>query len=920
MSASPSAGTIVPAQLGFLAIYNPTLGTTDETLDDQIVYYASVNSQSQKRKKKSSKRHRSQGRPTENISQDERNERLRQIGLAQGMVEFSRGFSGGNALDTIETEKTRVVLHELEPGWWILASIDLTKLPLPLRLGASNTRDDASENVEYSSREMKPAALLMQDLLRAHATFLLHHAASLSALFVRTKRHKFVSILSRYWDLFLSTWDVLLHGNPAVNVFGGIKIAACGELGIGVGEEDRGSGEREVLEGFVERTEGLVDLVVSKFGPSDVEVDAESSSAKEKAAESEPAAKWLGTGDEPGAEDGAIFLGVGALSRKSLRDVAYWMEDLYSWGEEAYGVKDNPSSTRQPKKTRKHGPDVKDVEHKPKDIPKETAVSGGSNQPDTNVSATQNHEAGVNPPAPADDATDEGGMTKFMQYLKLGYGTHWSLGASGGPEGFKPPDEAANQNASKAEVSNVTPPQRRQSTIPGDNSGRFLIGLMKGAEESGSSSPGSGDEGDHQYNSRVMVRALTVELDDAGRPESERIVDLGSRENELANRTEIGTGADGSKDYNSSAHDLADRTHFDSQDRNKTQKLRVVVYVSRPFVYTFLFRSRTDCLAWDGFYRSLHYQLAPLRKPLGASTAYRPGRPAVSAGAGARPEALNSSSIFDLVWDPRTLTIHSTIPNIPDPLQTAQLHQQQQLGEDAALLPAYPAHKKAPLATWSRAEALGTHNQILNTYIATRAANAHHDAAAAELERTCKTNRGWWVVWTRILLDDGDGEGGGVSGGTTPRALATPTTKRKEQQASGDDDGSGDDSTSNAETRGPGEGEGEVEEGQTTETETETGMIAAAASSRSPSSPRSRSRSRSQPQPQVDKEIFLIRRAGEHRTAYGGGGGGPLRALSTSYAEGGRGGGGADANAGRLAQGIGVDTKKYIEGLLSLTR
>ena len=121
MSASPSAATLVPAQLGFLAIYNPSLGTTDETLDDQIVYYASVNTQSLRRRKKKKKQNRSQGKPTENLSQDERNERLRQIGLAQGMVEFSRGFSGGKAVDTIETEKSRVVLHELEPGWWILA-------------------------------------------------------------------------------------------------------------------------------------------------------------------------------------------------------------------------------------------------------------------------------------------------------------------------------------------------------------------------------------------------------------------------------------------------------------------------------------------------------------------------------------------------------------------------------------------------------------------------------------------------------------------------------------------------------------------------------------------------------------------------------------------------------------------------------
>ena len=119
---------------------------------------------------------------------------------------------------------------------------------------------------EYSSREVKPAALLLRDLVRAHSIFLLHHTSSLSALFVQTKRSKFLSILGHYWDLFLSSWNVLLHGNPANDLYGGIKIAACGELGVGVGEEERGSGEREVLEGFVGRVDGLVDLVVSKFG------------------------------------------------------------------------------------------------------------------------------------------------------------------------------------------------------------------------------------------------------------------------------------------------------------------------------------------------------------------------------------------------------------------------------------------------------------------------------------------------------------------------------------------------------------------------------------------------------------------------------------------------------------------------------
>lgn len=117
---SPAA--IVPAQVGFLAVFNPSLGHSDETLDDQIVYYSSVDSGNHKRHRSTAKAGRGSGaRPTKNLPQAERNERLRQIGLAQGMVNFGKSFSDDQDVDTIETEKTRVVLHELEPGWWILA-------------------------------------------------------------------------------------------------------------------------------------------------------------------------------------------------------------------------------------------------------------------------------------------------------------------------------------------------------------------------------------------------------------------------------------------------------------------------------------------------------------------------------------------------------------------------------------------------------------------------------------------------------------------------------------------------------------------------------------------------------------------------------------------------------------------------------
>lgn len=75
---------VIPAQLSFLAIYNPSLGPTDETIEDQIAFYTS----------RAENTHRNEGTGVGEdgykLSEDERNERLRQIGLAQGMMNFAR--------------------------------------------------------------------------------------------------------------------------------------------------------------------------------------------------------------------------------------------------------------------------------------------------------------------------------------------------------------------------------------------------------------------------------------------------------------------------------------------------------------------------------------------------------------------------------------------------------------------------------------------------------------------------------------------------------------------------------------------------------------------------------------------------------------------------------------------------------------
>ncbi|KAF3357924.1 hypothetical protein VdG1_05589 [Verticillium dahliae VDG1] len=747
-----SPGGIVPAQLGFLAIFNPSLGITDETIDDQIVYYASVTTQRHKRRHRS----RGQGRPTENVSQEERNERLRQIGLAQGMVDFGKSFSGGQPVDTIDTEKSRVVLHEIESGWWALVSIELTKIPLPPKLPTGKTGEPVEEVAEYSSKEIKPATLLLQDLLRAHSTFLLHHGFSLSSLFVRTGRPKFVSILTRYWD-----W-----------------------------------------------IEGLQDLIISRFGSNVTDLESPDGST----------APWLGTGREPGPDDGAIFLGVGGLSRKSLRDVTCWMEDLYTWGSNAYGVHDSPTSLRRARRGKATKGD-KETAKSSKGTPLRPSIGSADSKGSISSQTLADRRGQTigtvaeartpDVPTPSDESPTDGSkdadghLDRFMTYMKLGYGTYWSIGKS---------DEQFAQDADKLEGESAVSAQAPAPKKVANTTGHYLIGLLGDVEESSASEgDDSGEHGDadrEDSNARTMLRTVHVELEKAERDlsESQVVKNIGSLVNEITPIPGVPASS---------------ASTFTTHSQNKTKKMRIVVYVNKPFIYTFLFELRTDSLSWESFYRNLHRQLVPLQKPLLASTEYRPERPSVGAA---------STSIYDVIWDPTALTVHSTLPNIPDPSQLPSE------GTDA----------------WSRVEAINTHMQLLNMYALTR-------RNVTELERTCKTNRGWWVVWQRILDRSGSAQSQ-EEAQTSEEAIIDEASPSTEDPAA---------SESSADR-----------------------LI-----KKSPAS-----------EPRVDKEIFLIRRASDHASS---------RGFSGTFAETGSSWG---EGAGRLASGIGVDTRKYIEGLLSLNR
>lgn len=87
MSDAQWQSAVLPARLSFLAIYNPSLGPTDETFKDQLVFYHNRASHDARLASRKSARYDAAGG---DAIREEENEQLRQIGLAQGMVDFAR--------------------------------------------------------------------------------------------------------------------------------------------------------------------------------------------------------------------------------------------------------------------------------------------------------------------------------------------------------------------------------------------------------------------------------------------------------------------------------------------------------------------------------------------------------------------------------------------------------------------------------------------------------------------------------------------------------------------------------------------------------------------------------------------------------------------------------------------------------------
>jgi hypothetical protein len=312
-----------------------------------------------------------------------------------------------------------------------------------------------------------------------------------------------------------------------------MKLAAGGELGMGVGEEEWGSGEREVLEDYARRTEGLVDIMVSRFGePSSLQTwkDADKSKVREHS-DLEP---WLGGGKSANAPDGVVFSGVGALTRQSLRDLSHWVQDIYMYGDAAYGVKENPTADRRKRRRKNPKPTVQESSSQeikedrpqtkpisragsplPPGIPPPIVTAAEASLEQASAAVESNTAPQKSEPFLASLADTE----TWMKYMTLGYGSAWGgKRTQSGERNAQPASEPAQpprQPTPEISMRYVEPEPDIDCTedilkrqIQNENAGYFILGLKGDMEDDNVDD--ENEEGD--WNTRILLRTIHVQL------------------------------------------------------------------------------------------------------------------------------------------------------------------------------------------------------------------------------------------------------------------------------------------------------------------------------------------------------------------------------------------------------------------------
>ncbi|KAJ6260372.1 LOW QUALITY PROTEIN: Vacuolar fusion protein [Drechslerella dactyloides] len=671
--------SITPASLSYLAIYNPSLGPTDETLPDQIVFWTSRAPVSQ-------------------------NECLRQIGLAQGIVEFSRGFSGSQDLNTVETQKSRIVLHEIEPGWWILASIDITQIHYATD----------PPTTDYSPREVAQPSVLIAQLKTSYRQFLLFNG-TLESILLTHGRDYLLQRLEKFYTRWAWRWEVMLHGNPAVDIWNGIKI------GRGVGDA-----EKEVLSDFVSRhrkeeddSERLVDVIVSRFGKLS---GVENGDKKTK-----PGFSSRGTGRLPGPDDGCIYRGVGNLAKESVRDISEWMARWYQYGDSSFDYQTVRPSRRKHRRHKSKG-------HSSQSSVPKLSTSGTpapeSSTPETAAGASESSTPGrIETSRTNSSEAESPGQPETTLPPPLLMEPGW--------QPPKPQTRIASKPADRRKPAKAVPeagesnPIPEQQTNPRGSNNKLVLNVLTLGTYAAYSAWNRTREDQEQPKTAALESAPVVEPNPLETPGRFIIGYTGALDEEQEEEEATGDGQIERKDILSQTIWI-ERRHQQAEDNVQEveesadkalalEECRLVAYAAYPFIFAMLFHPTNESLSKPGFYRLLNQQLGPLKGPLITSSEnqYQPS---------------HNKGLYDLIFDPATLTVHSSIPNIPDPM----------------LAPTPPLLDTTEAGALPRIEALHIHSQVIRVIEDTRWKEIPLGTPSGERERTNRTTRGWWVAWMRL--------------------------------------------------------------------------------------------------------------------------------------------------------------------------
>jgi hypothetical protein len=256
--------------LSYLCIYNPDLDPTGDHLQNQIAFYFSPN------------------------DTDDADKQLRHIGLAQGVVEFSKGFADGKPVSVLETDQLRIIIKLIEPpNWWVVTGVTISSynqqsgLSSTIGTPGTATPTGSESKTDVNIRDLSPPELLGAQILKAYKRWRLHYGSMTD--YLETDSHEqLVGALKDWWIAWSNYWNIYLHGQGAVDLLDDYTIKSKGQLKCET---------VEAIRAIIDKDDGLVDMIVTRHDDSRV------------------------------VNEGCVWMGKDALAAESVNDIVRWAMD-----------------------------------------------------------------------------------------------------------------------------------------------------------------------------------------------------------------------------------------------------------------------------------------------------------------------------------------------------------------------------------------------------------------------------------------------------------------------------------------------------------------------------------------------------------------------------------------------------------------